>query len=104
MKPEMTQPTSLAQRIRYYYPNMVPATILSAHLVEDGDASSLRTDASNNGACYLEVTRSFHDGTYQVRVAAYPDLVRTQGYTVMLNTAQLAQVRPNDCPVSSRAA
>ncbi len=99
----MTQ-AILERRICYHYPYVAPATILSAEPVDDADASSLRADASTNGVCYLEVTRSFHDGTYLARVAAHPDLIRTQGYTIVLNAAQLALARPNDCRVPDRAA
>src|SRR5450755_2201147 len=99
----MTQ-ASLERRICYYYPYVAPATILSADQVDEQDTSSLRADASTNGACYLEVTRSFHDGTYQTRVAAHPNLIRTRGYTDVLNAARLALARPLHCRVADRAA
>ena len=99
----MTQ-SSLERRICYHYPYVAPATILSADPVDEQDTSSLRADASTNGACYLEVSRSFHDGTYQARVAACPDLIRTWGYTVVLNAAHLDLARPLDCRVLDRAA
>ena len=99
----MTQ-ANLERRICYHYPYVAPATILSADSVDDQDTSSLRTDASTNGACYLEVIRSFHDGTYQARVAAHPNLIRTRGYTVVLNAAYLALAQPLDCRILDRAA
>ena len=94
----------LERRICYHYPYVAPATILSADPVDEQDTSSLHADASTNGACYLEVTHAFHDGTYQARVAARPDLIRTRGYTVVLNAAHLALARPLDCRVLDRAA
>lgn len=98
------QLSSLEQRICYHYPYVAPATILSADPVDEQDTSCLRTDASFDGACYFEVTRTFHDGTYLARVAALPDRVRTQGYIVVLTTAHLAQARPYDCRMHSTAA
>jgi hypothetical protein len=100
----MTQLSSLARRICYHYPNVAPAAILSAEPVDDEDVSNLRAEASHNGVCYLEVTRAFHDGTYLARVAAHPDLIRIQSYTVVLSAAQLAQARPSDCRTQSTAA
>ena len=100
----MTQTSSLERRIFYHYPYVAPATILSADPVDNQDASSLRADASHDGACYFEVTRSFQDGTYLARVAADPDLIRTQGYTIVLNTTRLALARPYDCRMQSQAA
>lgn len=100
----MTQVSSLAQSICYHYPYVAPAALLSADPVDDEDASSLRTEASHNGACYLEVKRSFSDGTYLARVAADPDLIRTHGYTVVLSAAQLVQALPWDRRVQSKAA
>lgn len=99
----MTQ-ASLERNICYHYPYVAPAAILSTDPIDSKDASSLRADASDDGICYLEVTRSFHDGTYLARVAAHPDLIRTQGYTVVLNAAHLALARPNDCRIPGRAA
>ncbi len=96
--------SSLERRICYHYRYVAPETILSAEPIDDQDASSLRADASEDGACYLEVTRSFHDGTYQARVASHPGLIRTQGYTIVLNAAQLALARPYDCRVSDKSA
>ena len=69
--------SSLARRMCYHSPYVAPAAILSADPVDEQDASRLRADASSDGACYFEVTRSFHDGTYLARVAARPDLIRT---------------------------
>ena len=97
-------PSSLERRICYHYPYVAPATILSPDPVDDEDPSSLRADASCNDACYFEVTRSLRDDTFLGRVAADPDLIRTQGYTVVLNAAQLAQARPFDCRISCTAA
>jgi hypothetical protein len=97
-------PSSFAERICYYYPYVAPATILSAEPVDNEDPSSLRADASCNDACFFEITRSYHDGTFLARVAAHPGLIRTQGYTVVLNAAQLAQARPFVCRVSGQAA
>ena len=100
----MTQTSPLARRICYHYPYVAPANVLSAEPVDDEDASNLRAEASHNGACYLEVTRLFQDGTYLVRVAAHPDLIRTDGYTVVLYAAQLAQARPYDCRLQGKVA
>jgi hypothetical protein len=93
---------SFPQRIGYHQTCVLPATVLSADPLEDTDMSSLQADASSDGMCYLRVIDSFHDGTYLVRVAANPDLVRTQGYTVVLTEGQLASALLWDCRSKSR--
>ena len=40
------------------------------------------------------ITLSTHDGTYLGRVAASPHTLRTGGYTIVLNDAQVAKARP----------
>ena len=94
--------TSFPQRIGYHQTCVLPAAILSADPVDDQDASSLQADASSDGICYLRVIDSFHDGTYLVRVAARPDLVRSHGYTVVLTEGQLASALPWNCRTKSR--
>jgi hypothetical protein len=83
--------TLLLQRIWYHYPYVMTADVLSAEPTHEEDRSSLRGDASCEGHCYLKLTRSFGDGTYLARVAASPALLRHQGYTVVLDEAQLAR-------------
>jgi hypothetical protein len=98
-EPEMA---TFLQRVGYHQTCVLPATVLSADPVDDTDPSSLQADASSNGTCYLHVIDTFHDGTYLVRVDADPELVRTQGYTVVLTEGQLACALPWDCRTKSR--
>jgi hypothetical protein len=93
---------SFPQHIGYHQTCVLPATVLSADPVDDQDGSNLQADASRDGTCYLQVIDTFHDGTYLVRVAANPELVRTQGYTVVLTEGQLACALPWDCRTKSR--
>jgi hypothetical protein len=94
-----TKPFS--QRIGYQRTCVVPATLLSDDM-DEGDTASLRSEASRNGLCYLQVVQSFDDGTYLARVAATPDLVPTQGFTVVLSEDQLTSVIPWDCRTPER--
>jgi hypothetical protein len=75
---------------------VMPADVLSAEPIDGGDMSSLRADGSHNGVCYLAVIRPLHDGTSLVRIAAHPDRILTQGYTVVLSEAELAKAQPWD--------
>ncbi len=69
--------------------------MLSAEPTHDEDTSSLRADASQDSTSYLRLLKAFHDGTYLAPVAAHPDFSpATEGYTVVLTEAQLAQARP----------
>jgi hypothetical protein len=89
------------QRIGCHQTCVAPATLLSDER-DEGESTSLRTDASRNGVCYLRVIRSFGDGTYQARVAARPELVRDGGYAIVLSEAELASVLPWDCRTPQR--
>jgi len=86
--------TSLTRHIWYHYPYVVPADVLSAEPTHEDDPSSLREEASCGSLCYLKLTCSFHDGTYLARVAASPEALRSHGYTVVVNDAQLAKAYP----------
>ena len=90
----MPKKTLSTQRIWYHHPYVMPADILSPEPTHDTDLSSLRADASASGLCYLKLTASFYDGTYLGRVAASPAALRSRGYTIVLNEAQLAKARP----------
>lgn len=91
----MQKATSLTRRIIWHhYPYVLPADVLSPEPTHETDPSSLRGEACKNGLYYLKLTRSFHDGNYLARVAASPDALRSHGYTVMVNDAQLAKARP----------
>jgi hypothetical protein len=81
------------KRIWYHYPYVLPADALSDEPTHEDDPSSLREEASCDGLCYLKLTQSFHDGTYLAHVAASPDVLRTGGYTIVVNDAQLAKAR-----------
>jgi hypothetical protein len=85
---------SLTRHIWYHYPYVVPADVFSAEPTHENDPSSLRAEASCSGICYLKLTRSFHDGTYLARVAVSPEALRSHGYTVVVNDAQLVKARP----------
>ncbi len=98
-----TKPVS-KKRIWYHYPYVMPASVLSAEPTHVQDHSSLRDVASTDGTCYLKVTRSFDDGTYLARVAAHPDRILTDGYTLVLSDAQLTLARPYDCRVMQQSA
>ena len=82
------------RRIWYHHPYVMPANILSPEPTHESDPSNLRAEASSGGICYLRVTQAFHDGTYLARVAASPDALRSQGYTIVLNEVHLAKARP----------
>ena len=87
--------TSLpTRRIWYHSPYVLPADVLSDEPTHENDPSSLREEASCDGLCYLKLTQSFHDGTHLARVAASPGALRSGGYTVVVNNAQLAKARP----------
>jgi hypothetical protein len=85
-EPDMQQLPILSQADYH----VLPATILSAEPIDEQDTSNLRADASSNGICYLYILRSLHDGTCLARVAAHPDLLTEQGYTVVLSEGSLA--------------
>ena len=90
----MQKATSLTRRIIWHrYPYALPADVLSPEPTHETDLSSLREEASKNGLYYLKLTRSFHDGTHLARVATSPDALRSHGYTIVVNDAQLAKVR-----------
>ena len=92
--------TPLTRRIWYGYLHAVPADVLFAEPTHDEDMSSLCADASRDGTSYLRLLKVFHEGTYLARVAAHPDFfLATQGYTVVLTEAQLAQACPWDARV-----
>ena len=93
--------TPLAKRIWYCYPYVLPADVLSDEPTHEEDPSSLRLDASCDDTCYVRIARSFGDGTFLARVAASPNFKHTQGFTVVLTEAQLAQARPWDCRVQA---
>jgi hypothetical protein len=84
----------LSRRIWHHSPYVLPADVLSAEPTHVDDPSSLREEASCDGHCYLKLTRSFGNGTYLVRVAASPEHLRHQGYTVVLDQAQIAKTLP----------
>jgi hypothetical protein len=86
--------SSPTNRIWYHYPYVLPADVLSDEPTHEGDPSSLREEASCNGLCYLKLTQSIGDGTHLARVAASSDALRTGGYTIVINDAQLAKARP----------
>jgi hypothetical protein len=90
----MNNTSSPTRRIWYHSPYVLPADVLSDEPTHENDLSSPREAASCEGLCYLKLTRSFHDGTYLARVAASPGALRSCGYTVVLNNAQLAKARP----------
>ena len=90
----MKKTPSLTRRIWYHYPYVMSATVLSPEPTHENDPSSLRAAASSDGICYLKLTHSFHDGTSLARVAASPDALRSEGYTIVLSDPQLAKVRP----------
>ena len=90
----MNNTPSPTRRIWYHSPYVLPADVLSDEPTHENDPSSLREEASCDGVCYLKFTQSFHDGTYLARVAASPDALRSCGYTVVVNDAQLAKARP----------
>jgi hypothetical protein len=93
-EPIMQNTPLLTQRIWYYAPYVMPATVLSPEPTHENDPSSLRAAASSDGICYVKLIQSFHDGTYLARVAASPDALRSHSYIIVLNDAQLAKVRP----------
>jgi hypothetical protein len=80
---------SPTRRVWYHYPY-----VLSDEPTHEGDPSSLREEAGCNGLCYLKLTQSFQDDTHLARVAASLDALRTGGYTIVVNDAQLAKARP----------
>lgn len=90
----MHNKTLPTRRIWYHFPYIMPASVLSPEPTHESDPSSLRADASSGGICYLKLTQSFHDGTYLARVAASPNMLRSHSYTIVLNDAHLAKVRP----------
>jgi len=90
----MQNSPTLTRRIWYHVPYVMPATVLSPEPTHESDPSSLRKEASSGGICYLKLTQSFHDGTYLARVAASLDALRSHSYTIVLNDAQVAKVRP----------
>jgi hypothetical protein len=91
---DMQKAPSLDQHIWYHYPYVMPADVLSPEPTHEDDPSSLRAEASCDGVCYLKFTHSFHDGTHLARVAASPDALRSRGYTVIVNDAQLRKAHP----------
>ena len=82
------------RHIWYHYPYVMSADMLSAEPTHEDDLSSLREDASCDGHCFLKPLRSFGDGTSLVRVASSVELLRNQGYTMILNEMQLARAYP----------
>ncbi len=90
----MQNKTLPTRHIWYYHPYVMPANILSPEPTHETDPSSLRAEASSSGLCYLKLTHSFHDGTHLGRVAASPHALRSGGYTLVVNDAQLAKARP----------
>ena len=82
------------RRIWYYHPYVLSADVLSVEPTHEDDSSSLRNDASCDGYCFVKLTRSFDDGTYLARVAASPALLCHQGFTVVLDEAQLTRMLP----------
>lgn len=93
--------TPFPNRIGFNQVCVAPAILLSEETDED-EPSSLYSEASYEGLCYLRVTRSFGDGMYIVRVASSPQLVQTQGFTVVLSEEQLSSAIPWDCRTSPR--
>src|SRR5438477_1883150 len=89
------------RRIGYQRTCVAPATLLSDER-DEGDTASLRSEASHNGLCYLQVVRSFDDGTYLARVAATADLVQAQGFTVVLSEEELTSAIAWDCRTPAR--
>jgi hypothetical protein len=82
------------RRIKHHSLYVLPAYGHSAEPTHREDPSSLREEASCDGYCYLKLTRSFGDGTYLVRVAASPALLRHRGFTVVLHEALVARALP----------
>src|SRR5258708_36473532 len=69
---------------------VMPATMLSDEPIDEQDCSSLRREASTNGVCFVQIIRLLHDGTHLARVAAHPELLPEQGFTIVLTDAQVA--------------
>ena len=83
----MLSPTLFITPTPQYH--VIPAALLSDEPIDEQDASSLRTDASDNGISYETVSRLLNDGTLLARVAAHPALLPEQGYTVVLNSQDI---------------
>ena len=81
----------------------LPASILSEEPIHEQDPSSLRTEASTNGVASVQVVRSLFDGTTLVRVAAHPERLSHQGYTLVLDDADLQGARVVGVTASTEA-
>ena len=95
--------TSISPRVWYHWTYVAPSSILSPDPIDSSDTASLRTEASCDGICYLQVIRSLADDTYVVRVAAHPELLTEASHTVLLSDAQLAQALPWDCRLQGKS-
>ena len=81
----------------------LPASILSEEPTHEQDPSSLRAEASTSEVAYVHVVRSLFDGTTLVRVAAHPELLSHQGYTLVLDDADLEGARALGVTASTEA-
>ena len=93
--------TPFPRRIGFHHICVAPATLLSDER-DEGETSSLRSEASYERHCYLSVTKSLGDGTYLARVAANALHVQTQGFTIVLSEEQLADAIIWDCRTPER--
>ncbi len=90
-----TAQRTFAHRIGFCITCVLPADLLSADPIDQEDASSLRTDASQDHLSYIQVTRMLEDGVYLAHVASTPDRA-AKGYTLLLNEQHLYYALPWD--------
>lgn len=101
----MAHQQTFLQRIGSYWLCVAPATILSGTCepVDGSSPLSLRDEASCDGLCYLQVLRQCKCGDlYQARVAARPEDVEAQTFTVFFTEEQLTSVLPWDCRMHNK--
>ncbi len=103
----MAQQRTFLTRIGYHWTCVAPATILSDDSLKDENNTplpSLRTEASSDGLCYLQLVRVASSGDlYIARVAASPDDLCSHALTVFFTETQLRSALPWDCRVQGKS-
>lgn len=103
----MTLQRTFLTRIGYHWTCIAPATILSDDSLKDENNTplpSLRTEASSDGLCYLQLVRVASSGDlYIARVAASPNDLCSQSLTAFFTEGQLRSALPLDCRLQGKS-